>query len=261
MAHVMKLTKGASTRIIEHCERVKDANGRYRKYRTGSKIDDSKTKENYAFLLNGGSVTGKDRLNEILNQTYCMNRNDVKVMADWVVTLPKGYEGDEYSFFKACSAFIVKRYGKDSFVGGWVHKDETSPHIHLCFVPRVYDEKKDRWKVCAKAVLDKKELNTFHKDLEAFLMDRGLVEKGQILNGVTKMTGGSKTIPELKQLSERVEKVRGLVSKLDQYISEEDVEEISGLLDQINSGLGNNAPTNLELEISPTIVKQKEKVK
>ena len=261
MAHVQKFTKGASTRIIEHCERVKNANGRYRKYRTGSEIDDSKTKENYSFLLNGEEATGKDRLNEILNHTYCMNRSDVKVMADWVVTLPKDYTGDEYSFFKACSAFIVKRYSKGSYIGCYVHKDESRAHAHLLFCPRVYDEKKNRWKVCAKSVLDKKELNAFHKDLEAYLMDRGLVEKGQILNGVTKMTGGNKTITELKQLSERVDKVRGLVSKLDQYIPEEDVEEISGLLDQINSGLGNNAPTNLELEISPTIVKQKEKVK
>lgn len=261
MAHVMKFTKGASTRIIEHCERVKDANGRYRKYRTGSEIDDSKTENNYSFLLNCGAVTGKDRLNQILNQTYAMNRKDVVVMADWVVTLPKFYEGDERSFFKACSTFIVKRYGKEGYVGGYVHKDETSPHIHLLFVPRVYDEKKERWKVCAKAVLDKKELNAFHKDLEAYLVDRGLAEKGQILNGVTKMTGGSKTIPELKKLSERVEKVRGLVSKLDQYIPEDDIKEISGLLNQINDGLGNDSKTNLELEISPTIVKQKEKVK
>ena len=261
MAHVKKFTKGASTRIIEHCERVKDAKGQYRKYRSGSEIDDTKTKDNYSFLLNGTATSGKERLKEILDQTYAMNRNDVNVMADWVITLPHDYEGDEYSFFRACSAFIVNRYGKDSYIGGWVHKDETSPHIHLCFVPRIYDEKKARWKVCAKGVLDKKELNCFHKDLESYLMDRGLVSKGQILNGATKATGGNKTIPELKELSDRVKRVRGLVSKLDEYIPEEDVNEISVLLEEINSGLGEGHDTSIELELSPTIVKKKEMVK
>jgi hypothetical protein len=110
-------------------------------------------------------------------------------------------------------------------------------------------------------VLNKKELNDFHGDLEAYLMARGLVEKGQILNGITKMTGGNKTIPELKQLSERVEKVKGLVSQLDEYIPEEDVNEISELLEEINNGLGEGHDTTVELEFRPTVVKKKEKVK
>lgn len=261
MAHVQKFTRGASTRIIEHCERTRDANGKYKKYRTNSDIDDSKTQHNYSFLLKGHPANGKERLQEILNNTYCMDRSDIIVMADWVITLPQAYKGDERSFFKACSAFIVDRYGADSYIGGWVHLDERAHHIHLAFCPREYDDKKNRWKVCAKSVLNKKELNDFHGDLEAYLMARGLVEKGQILNGITKMTGGNKTIPELKQLSERVEKVKGLVSQLDEYIPEEDVNEISELLEEIKNGLGEDHDTTAELELSPTVVKKKEKVK
>ena len=262
MAHVKKFTKGAATRILEHCERVKDETGKYRKYNSGSNIDDTKTKDNYSFLLNGKNPSGKERLNEILAQTYVMNRKDVNVMADWLITLPKDFEGDEHSFFKACAAFVVKRYGKECFVGGYVHKDESSPHIHLCFVPRVYDEKKGRWKVNAKTLLDKRELGDFQKSLEVDLMSKGLVKKGQILNGVTKSTGGNKTIPELKALSERVEKVKGLVAKLDGFIPDEDIKEISGLLEEINSDIhGNDIGPTLEYEIGPTVAYKKEKVR
>lgn len=260
MAHMKKFSKGSSTRIIEHCERIKDEKGNYRKYKTGSDIDDTKTKENYPFRLKGHAASGKERLQEILDNTYCMNRSDVNVMADWVITLPKDYKGNQKKFFEACSKFVVDRYGKDSFVGGYVHNDESQPHIHLCFVPRVYDEKKGRYKVCAKEVINKKDLDTFHTDLETYLLDKGIVEKGQILSGVTKETGGNKTIPELKKLSEKVEKVKGLVKRLDEYIPDEDLNEISEILDEIDNEI-NESEKVKELAITPTVVKRREKVR
>ena len=262
MAHVKKFTKGAATRIIEHCERVKDETGKYRKYNSGSNIDDTKTKENYSFLLNGKTPSGKDRLNERLAQTYVMNRKDVNVMADWIVTLPKDFEGNEHSFFQACAAFVVKRYGKRCYIGGYVHNDEASHHVHILFCPCVYDEKKQRWKVNAKTVLNKRELSEFQRDLEDDLASKGLVKKGQLLNGVTKKTGGNKTIPELKELSSRVEKVKGLVAKLDEFIPNEDIEEISGLLEEINSGIhGEDIGPTLEYEIGSKVAYKKEKVR
>ncbi len=290
MAHVQKFTRGSATRIIEHCERVKSKEGKYRKYRTGSEIDDTRTGENYPFRLKGvSSNDGKSRLDEILTNTHCMNRQDVNVMADWVITLPKDYEGDEKKFFKECSAFVVNRYGKDSFIGGFVHKDETTPHIHLCFVPRVYDEKKERYKVSAKEVLNKKELRSFHPDLEKHLQEKGLVKEGQILNGITQETGGNKTIPELKKLQEeaeqlkeelnefkgraaewqkavdtRVEEVEGLLKKLDGFVPKSDLKEISRILEDIKGkGLENcfADPVEQGPELNFRPVKRKEKVR
>lgn len=261
MAHLQKFTHGSATRIIEHCERVKDGKGKYRKYKTGSDIDDTKTKSNYSFRLKKAAQGGKNRLKEIMTNTYCMNRSDVNVMADWVITLPKDYKGNEREFFKECSKFVMDRYGIDSYVGGYVHNDESQPHIHLCFVPRVYDEKKERYKVCAKKVLDKKELSSFHSDLETYLFDKGIVEKGQILNGITKETGGNKTIPELKKLTEKVEKVKGLVNRLDEFIPQEDIKEISNILDEIEIELENDCGSEFEFELAPQIVKRKVKVR
>lgn len=273
MAHLKKFSRGSAARILEHCERVKDENGKFRKYRSASEIDDSRTKDNYSFLMKGYASSGKDRLGEILTDTYCMNRSDVNVMADWVVTLPKDYQGDEREFFKQCSIFVMNRYGKESYIGGWVHKDESQPHIHLCFVPRVYDEKKERWKVCAKSRINKSELQTFHADLEQHLIDHGVAEKGQIVNGITKETGGNKTIPELKALTEKyeawqqnvnnhVEQVEGLLDRLSEYIPQKDIQSISKILEEIKGyDLGSGCKPEGEFVITPSKIRRKERVK
>ncbi|MHB0802310.1 plasmid recombination protein [Bacillus thuringiensis] len=50
-----------------------------------------------------------------------------------------------------------------------VHNDETRLHMHFAFMPVVWDEKKQREKVSAKEVLTRKDLKTFHQDLDKFL--------------------------------------------------------------------------------------------
>ena len=47
-----------------------------------------------------------------------------------------------------------------------VHYDETTPHLHYAFVPVVFDNKKSRYKVSAKEVLTRHDLQTFHDDLD-----------------------------------------------------------------------------------------------
>ena len=50
-----------------------------------------------------------------------------------------------------------------------VHYDETTPHLHYAFVPVVFDNKKSRYKVSAKEVLTRHDLQTFHEDLDQHL--------------------------------------------------------------------------------------------
>lgn len=47
-----------------------------------------------------------------------------------------------------------------------VHYDETTPHLHYAFVPVVFDDKKSRYKVSAKEVLTRHDLQSFHEDLD-----------------------------------------------------------------------------------------------
>lgn len=66
-----------------------------------------------------------------------------------------------------------------------VHYDERTPHLHYAFVLVVFDAKKDRYKVSAKQVLTRHDLQTFHDDLDQDLKKvLPFYEKG-ILNNKT----------------------------------------------------------------------------
>lgn len=61
------------------------------------------------------------------------------VLSDWVITLPKNelLEGREREFFEQSFEFMKTKVPEDLIVGGWIHMDEASPHMHFAFVPLV----------------------------------------------------------------------------------------------------------------------------
>ena len=62
-----------------------------------------------------------------------------KPLADFVVTMPKGYEGDRDEFFRAVYEELAERVGAENIVCAYVHADEpdAQPHMHFAFVPVV----------------------------------------------------------------------------------------------------------------------------
>ncbi len=207
MAHVAKYTRGAIQGLSNHLDRKTENH-------SNKDIDVSKTYLNYDLNQNPGDTLS--RLNERLEQVYCMNRKDVKAVADWIVTLPKELEDrpadDQRQFFEATKRFLDKQYGEENNISANVHMDETTPHMHYAFIPVVYDNKKEREKVSAKIVLNRNHLQSFHDDLDKHLKAEipQIYERG-VVNG---QTVGVETVQELKQLrtqekalSEEIEKL------------------------------------------------------
>lgn len=195
MAHVAKYTKAAVGHLSKHFERAKDENGEYIKF-GNVEIDTTKSNQNYNLApekSQGNFI--KKRCSEV----KCLNRKDVNVMCAWVVTLPKDFpEEREREFFEQTYNFLEKKYGKENVVSAYVHKDEVTPHMHFAFVPVVQDKKTGKEKVSAYELLNKKELQKFHPELEQHLVNYFGFEIG-ILNGATKE--GNRTVAELKQQS------------------------------------------------------------
>lgn len=193
MAHVAKYTRGAIRGLSNHLDRKTENHA-------NKDIDVSKSHLNYDLNQNQGDTIS--RLNERLEQVYCMNRKDVKAVADWIVTLPKELEDrpadEQRQFFQATKDFLDKQYGEENNISANVHMDETTPHMHYAFVPVVYDEKKQREKVSAKIVLNRNHLQSFHDDLDKHLKAEipQIYERG-VVNG---QTVGVETVQELKQL-------------------------------------------------------------
>ncbi|UOB98895.1 hypothetical protein BTI679_62960 (plasmid) [Bacillus wiedmannii] len=76
--------------------------------------------------------------------------------------------------------------------------------MHFAFMPVVWDEKKQKEKVCANDVLTRKELKTFHQDLDKFLKQEiPHIYKEGILND---KTIGVDTVKDLKKHSEEIQK-------------------------------------------------------
>lgn len=87
-------------------------------------------------------------------------RKDAVVMADMVVTLPQNVPPeDAYKFFWNSYQYIADRVGRGNLMGGYVHMDETTPHMHVPFTP-ILDRRFNYKKMC-----DRKFYQTFHKGL------------------------------------------------------------------------------------------------
>ena len=161
MAHLKKNTRGAVPGLAVHFERKTD-------HHTNKEIDVSKTYLNQDLMADGSDMLS--RFNARLNDVYCMKRDDVKALATWIVTLPEELAEAPYeqqsAFFEATTNFLNARYGQENAVAAVVHYDETTPHLHYAFVPVVFDNKKSRYKVSAKEVLTRHDLQTFHEDLD-----------------------------------------------------------------------------------------------
>lgn len=161
MAHLKKNTRGAVPGLAVHFERKTD-------HHSNKEIDVAKTYLNQDLMTDGSDMLS--RFNERLNAVYCMKRDDVKALATWIVTLPEELSEASYeqqsAFFEATTNFLNERYGQENAVAAVVHYDETTPHLHYAFVPVVFDAKKARYKVSAKEVLTRHDLQTFHDDLD-----------------------------------------------------------------------------------------------
>jgi hypothetical protein len=185
---------GAVGHLCKHYERAKDADGNYIRFKNQN-IDLSMTAGNYNLAV-FQSLPQIEFIRKRLSEVKVFKRADVKVMCDWVVTLPKGMETDERRFFEETVKFLSDRYGRQNVISAYVHRDETQPHIHFAFIPVAVDKKKGIEKVSAKEVLTRTELQRFHSDLDNYLSSVFGRSTG-ILNGAT--VEGNRSIDELKR--------------------------------------------------------------
>lgn len=209
MANYAKYTKAATGHLCKHYERAKDEKGEYIRFRN-QEIDPRRTVLNYNLAPIQNQL---EFIHRRLDEVYCLKRKDVNVMCSWVITVPKDLPADkEERFFQESYNFLEKKYGEENVVSSYVHKDEITPHMHFCFMPIVYDQKKQREKVSAKECVTRTDLQHFHTELEEYLESK-LGKKINILNESTK--NGNRAIIELKRgtAHKKLEKINEEVTK------------------------------------------------
>lgn len=194
-----KFTRNQSGNILVHCNRS-DPNRTYK----NQEIDHSKTYLNYNLAPEHKGMTDYEFMKKRCEKFKILKRKDVNWLVSWVITMPADYTGNKALFFREAYNFMENRYGKDNVVSAYVHLDETSPHMHFCFVPVIFDKKKQEYKVNAKQCINKVELKQIHPEMQEYLENK-LQTKVNILNGAT--AEGNKTIDQLKKEEKIKQKV------------------------------------------------------
>ena len=200
-----KFTRNQSGNILVHCDRS-DPNRTYK----NQEIDHSKTYLNYNLAPEHKGMTDYEFMKKRCEEFKILKRKDVNWLVSWVITMPADYTGNKALFFREAYNFMENRYGKDNVVSAYVHLDETSPHMHFCFVPVIFDKKKQEYKVNAKQCINKVELKQIHPEMQEYLENK-LQTKVNILNGAT--AEGNKTIDQLKK-EEKINKEKNICLKL-----------------------------------------------
>jgi hypothetical protein len=90
--------------------------------------------------------------------------------------------------------------------------------MHFAFVPVTADKKRGGFKVSAKEVLTRRDLQSFHQDLSRE-MSRVFTRDVGIENGIVKERGGELSISQLKEQSSRAEDLRTRNDALEAAIS------------------------------------------
>lgn len=65
---------------------------------------------------------------------------------------------EQEQFFSDCTWYFANRYGEENIISAVVHRDETTPHLHLNIFPE------HNGKICAKQLFNPKELKELQTD-------------------------------------------------------------------------------------------------
>lgn len=175
MAHIAKYKAPSCGHMLAHYTRSKDA------VLERDNIDRTRTHLNYVIghyekdgTTRAGKVreqasweTIKKRIESVQEATGRKVRKDAVVMADMVVTAPKNVpEWDMQRFFSLSYIYLANHVGLDNMMGGYVHMDETTPHMHVPFTP-IKDGKFNYKGLCPRSFYQQ-----FHKGLGDFLESR-----------------------------------------------------------------------------------------
>lgn len=195
MASVKKFTNSAVYNQIRHNDRTLPNS-------SNTDINPEKYKNDYSLHPNR-NMSDYDYYQSRKKELYCYGRKDVKTLAGWIVTAPIDIPKEEYeSFFQSSYNFLSNRYGENNCVQAVIHDEEGGqPHLHFLFIPVVNDKKHGGEKICANDILNRKELRSFHPELQKYLNSDGL--HANIMSGITKEQGGNKTVREMKKEKKR----------------------------------------------------------
>ncbi len=233
MANITKYTRAHLPALFQHNNRkAGDV-----ETLSNKDIDASRTKQNYNIVENNVAF-----VSERLRHFYHDRRENLVVLGEVTLTLPKDVKPTDLElFFKTAYDFYCRDFGTPNVVNAVIHMDETTPHMHLDFLPvkpidadisdalreRISDYEKEygpvEGRLCAREVLNRIYYQKMHPRLSD-AMTKALGYECEILNGAT--DSGNRTVLQMKnerlakELEVKQSQITGLADKMNHLVAQ-----------------------------------------
>jgi hypothetical protein len=166
-------------------------------------IDKARTNDNIILIEPAGGLrkAARKRLEEaVLPYAKRKLRSDANWVSEFVITLPNEVTQPQ-DIKKYCEVIInhfAEKVGTDNLLSAVIHMDETTPHLHLDFIP-IKDHK-----LTSKEVMTRSFLLSLHDDLPQLLQKAGFeTERGSAAGTTAEHIKKSRDIKTYKQDMER----------------------------------------------------------
>jgi len=119
---------------------------------------------------------------------------------------------EEREFFSDCTKFCADKYGKENIISAVVHKDESTPHLHLNFVPIVDG------KLSSKELFDRKKLSILQTEFFNTVGNKWGLKRGKEGSTATHITAAEYTAKQI------IKEAEDYAKKIDDATSVKSVE-------------------------------------
>ena len=217
--------KGPKISHIEaHNERTKE------KYASNPDVDVERSKDNIHLISSDRHYRAEAERQ--IAEAGCRTRTDsVRVVEALITASPEFFSRKSpeqvRAYFNEALEFMQKHQAKETMISAVIHKDEKTPHMHLCFVPLTADKR-----LSAKEILGNKKKLTWWQD-EFF---KHMVEKHpELERGESASKTGRSHIPprlfkEAEHLNVQKEQIMQLMADTNPFNKKAKAEELEFLL-------------------------------
>lgn len=138
-------------------------------------IDLDRTHLNYDLVQSELNLyqRAKERVDQLKSENKRVQKNSVITYSN-IITIPesaaKEMSNDQmHDYFKTCHDYFVDRFGKENVLSSKIHLDESTPHMHLHFMPI----DKETGRLQARTTMNKAALNEIHDEIPERLRAKG----------------------------------------------------------------------------------------
>ena len=173
--HMMKFNKGQMYGLDVHIERKTQNH-------SNREIDPARSHLNYELKPEYQNTSYTKAVNRRLAEGYLgvkALRKDAVVACSFIVSSDSDFFAkltpeQEKAYFQTAYDYIAQKYGEKNIISAKVHKDETTPHMHLVLVPLTQDGR-----LSAKELFDRQALLDLQAEIPKRLKAQGFkIERG-----------------------------------------------------------------------------------